>query len=156
MPDLTIDRARPTDTPALANLLAALFAIEKDFSADADRQLRGLDLLLREPEGRAAIFVARVPDHGLIGMVSAQLVISTAEGAPSVWIEDVVVSTQHRGLGVARRLLEAALDWARRHGATRAQLLADRANLPARDFYRHLDWQATQLDAWRLFLRSRT
>ncbi|MBC8006577.1 MAG: GNAT family N-acetyltransferase [Prolixibacteraceae bacterium] len=156
MPDLTIDRARPADIPALANLLATLFAIEKDFTADADRQLRGLELLLREPEERAAIFVARGPDHAVIGMVSAQLVVSTAEGASSAWIEDVVVSAPHRGLGVARRLLEAALDWASRHGATRAQLLADRANLPARDFYRHLDWKATQLDAWRLFLRART
>jgi hypothetical protein len=38
---IRIERARNTDVPALIELLAALFAIERDFSADRARQRRG-------------------------------------------------------------------------------------------------------------------
>jgi len=147
---LTIERATPADIAALSDLLAVLFTIEKDFSPDRDRQRRGLELLLRLPERQAAVFVARRADRTAIGMISAQLVISTAEGAASAWIEDVVVDAEHRGRGIARMLLEAALDWAQASGATRAQLLADRSNLPALGLYEHLGWQSTQLGAWRI------
>jgi GNAT superfamily N-acetyltransferase len=87
-------------------------------------------------------------------MASAQLVISTAEGAPSAWIEDVVVKQSLRGQGIARLLLQELLAWAQQHGATRAQLLADTTNVPALDFYRHTGWQPTQMFAWRRSLRD--
>jgi len=85
-------------------------------------------------------------------MASVQLVISTAEGAPSAWVEDVVVQEDWRGQGVGRALLEAVLDWARVRGAVRAQLLADLDNAPALAFYDRLGWQPTRLGARRLKL----
>lgn len=100
------------------------------------------------------MLVARSNDGVAVGMASAQLVISTAEGAPSAWIEDVVVQQALRGQGIARLLLEGLLDWAQRHGATRVQLLADNANTSALDFYRHIGWQPTQLSAWRRSLHD--
>ncbi|MBI3528928.1 MAG: GNAT family N-acetyltransferase [Betaproteobacteria bacterium] len=152
---IRIERARKGDVPALIELLAALFAIESDFSADRARQRRGLELLLAQPDDRAVLLVARSNDGRVVGMASAQLVISTAEGAPSAWIEDVIVQQALRGHGLARLLLRELLDWAQRHGATRAQLLADGANTPALDFYRHIGWQPTQLSAWRRSLQDR-
>ena len=157
MPDVQptrIERAHAADIPALVGLLAALFAIESDFSADHSKQRRGLELLLAQPEDRAVLLVARSHDGKAVGMTSAQLLISTAEGAASAWIEDVVVHQSSRGEGIARQLLQELLAWAQRHGATRAQLLADNANQPALDFYRHVGWQPTQLFAWRVLLRE--
>ena len=148
-----IERALEADVPALIELLAELFAIESDFSADRSKQRRGLELLLSQPDDRAVVMVARSADR-VVGMASAQLVISTAEGAASAWIEDVVVRKDLRGQGVARLLLQDLLAWAERHGATRAQLLADNANRPALDFYRHIGWQPTQLAAWRRSLQD--
>ncbi len=152
---LNIRRAGDADLPELVRLLTVLFAIEKDFHADAGKQRRGLALLLREPPDRAALLVACTQDGRPIGMVSAQRVISTAEGASSVWIEDVIVEEGWRGRGVAGRLLDAVLAWAQQQGATRAQLLADRNNLSALDFYRHLGWRPTELGAWRIALTTR-
>jgi GNAT superfamily N-acetyltransferase len=94
----------------------------------------------------------RDPKGAVVAMASAQLVVSTAEGARSAWIEDVVVADGLRGKGIGAALLAALLDWARDRGATRAQLLADRANVPALEFYRRLGWQPTQLGAWRISL----
>jgi GNAT superfamily N-acetyltransferase len=151
---IRIDRAAAADIPALIGLLDELFSIEADFSVDAAKQRRGLALLLAQPANRAAIFVARTSDGTAVGMASAQLVISTAEGAPSAWIEDVVVGKSFRGKGVAKLLLQATLRWAAQCGATRAQLLADHGNQPALDFYGHLGWRSTRLGAWRVSLRS--
>ena len=152
-PSYRIERARPQDMPALVALLDTLFAIEADFSPDRAKQQRGLELLLAQPDDRASVLVARAPNGKVIGMASAQLVISTAEGAASAWIEDVVVQESFRGQGVARLLLDGLADWASRHDATRMQLLADNANAPALAFYRRLGWQATQLGAWKKLLR---
>ena len=76
--------------------------------------------------------------------------ISTAEGAPSVWIEDVVVAQDARGKGVGRELLNGIVAWARSQGATRAQLLADRNNPAALSFYAHCGMDSTDLVALRL------
>ncbi len=151
---IRIERASDNDIPVLIELLAALFAIEGDFSADRSKQRRGLELLLAQPDDRAIVMVARTQDGTVVGMASAQLVISTAEGAPAAWIEDLVVRQSLRGQGIARLLLHEALGWAHRHGATRVQLLADNTNTPALDFYRQIGWQPTQLFAWRRFLRD--
>ena len=151
---IRIERARNADVPALIELLAALFAIESDFSADRAKQCQGLELLLAQPDDRAVLLVARSNDGRAVGMASAQLVISTAQGGPSAWIEDVVVQRALRGQGIARLLLSELLAWAQRHGATRAQLLADNANTPALDFYRHIGWEPTQLSAWRRSLHD--
>jgi ribosomal protein S18 acetylase RimI-like enzyme len=150
---IRIERAHDADVPALIDLLAELFAIESDFSADGTKQRRGLAMLLSQPENRAVVMVARSAGR-VVGMASAQLVISTAEGAASAWIEDVVVRRNLRGQGIARLLLRELLAWARRQGATRAQLLADNANQPALDFYRHIGWMPTQLSAWRCSLQD--
>ena len=146
---LRIERARDADIPAMSELLAGLFSIESDFVVDRAKQSRGLALLLAQPDDRAVMMVARSHDGSVVGMASAQLVVSTAEGAASAWIEDVIVSPARRRQGVAGRLLGELLKWAQARGATRAHLLADKANAAAHEFYLQLGWQPTQLGAWR-------
>lgn len=150
MRDATITSANESDIPELIDLLGVLFSIEQDFTPDTDKQRRGLAALLASPTGHVAI--ARDANARAVGMATAQLVISTAEGAPSAWIEDVVVREDWRGEGLGRSLLGAVLAWARGQGAVRAQLLADLDNAPALAFYDRLDWQPTRLGARRLML----
>ena len=149
-PDGRIRAATAADIPALVELLAALFTIEQDFSPDLDKQSRGLAGVIANPNGLVA--VALDDTDAVVGMSSAQLVFSTAEGAWSAWVEDVVVADQWRGRGLGRALLQHVLDWSAERGATRAQLLVDLDNPPALDFYRHLGWAETRLAARRLSL----
>ncbi len=145
---MTIRPAATADIPAMVSLLRQLFTIEEDFVFDATRQQRGLELLL----GAATALVLVAEDQGaVVGMATAQLLISTAEGAPSLFIEDVVVrpARQHRGIGSA--LLERLAEWGADRGASRMQLLADRTNDRALDFYRQKDWLQTQLICLRKF-----
>ena len=143
--------ARAADLDALVELLRALFAIEKDFSFDGARQRRGLRMLL--DSDRACLLVAE-GEAAVVGMCSGQLLVSTAEGGLSLLVEDVVVAEQWRGLGVGRLLMEAISSWAVQREATRLQLLADRNNMPALDFYHHLGWQSTQLVCLRASVPS--
>lgn len=152
---IRIEPAREADIPALIELLAGLFALESDFSVDQVKQRRGLELLLVQPEDRAIVLVARSAKGKAVAMASAQLVISTAQGTSSAWVEDVVVQQSLRGQGIGRLLLLELLSWAQRQGATRAQLLADKSNTPALAFYRHAGWQPTRLMAWRITLPDR-
>ena len=146
-----IEKATANDLTAMTDLLQVLFSIEQDFIPNPERQRTGLQQLLEDTQ-RARVLVARLPTGEVIGLCSAQLVISTAEGGYSVWIEDVIIASRYRGNGVGKALLQTALDWAAQRGATRAQLLADRENISALQFYQKLGWQETRLQAQQCFL----
>lgn len=134
------------DIDRLLPLLERLFTLEQDFQPDAEKQRRGLSLLLQSPQ--AHIVVAQSAGQ-VVGMASLQLVISTAEGAPAGWVEDVVVDPAYRGQGIGGRMLDDLAAWAQQRGATRLQLLADRDNQVAGDFYRRRSWSGTSLIALR-------
>lgn len=150
-PAINIRHAQAEDIPVLCELLQQLFSIEQDFTPDLEKQSAGLQLLLAKPE-RGAILVAQQVSGKVIGMVSAQLVISTAQGTPAAWIEDMVVETNYRGNGLGRQLLDSILTWAKAQGATRAQLLVDMDNQPAIAYYNHLGWNTTRLQARNIYL----
>lgn len=153
MDEITYSVANESDTDALAQLLVILFTIEKDFSPNLEKQLNGLHLLLQNNQ-TATIQVAKNSKGKVVGMVTAQLVISTAQGTASAWIEDMVVAPEYRGHGVGKTLLQRCLDWAKQKGATRAQLLVDIENKEALGYYEHLNWQATQLQARKILLTN--
>ncbi|MEW6427771.1 MAG: GNAT family N-acetyltransferase [Thermodesulfobacteriota bacterium] len=137
-----IRHAEPKDVDRLVELLALLFAIEKDFAVDDEKQRRGLAMLLADDRG--CIMVA--DENGTaVGMCSGQLTISTAEGGPALLIEDLVVAPEWRGHGLGRRLLDAVVGWGAARGAHRQQLLADRSNRAGLDFYENVDFLPTQL-----------
>jgi GNAT superfamily N-acetyltransferase len=149
---LHINTATLEDVPVLITLLNALFSIEQDFTPNADHQKKGLTLLIQNPQS-GVIKVLRDATGVAVGMVSAQLVISTAQGAPSAWVEDMVISEPYRAQGYGRALLQSALDWAIEKGATRAQLLVDLDNEPALGYYQHLGWAASRMGMRRLKLK---
>jgi len=137
-----IRSAEATDLDSMVSLLAVLFTIEKDFVFDEPRQRLGLVLMLENERG--CLLVAEAEGQ-VVGMCSGQLLVSTAEGALSLLIEDVVVNELWRGRGVGRLLMAAISDWASAKNVSRLQLLADLNNIPALDFYRNLGWKTTDL-----------
>jgi GNAT superfamily N-acetyltransferase len=142
----TVRTARTADIEPLVGLLGQLFSIETDFHFDPARHARGLRLLLQAArQGRARVLVAEV-DGEVVGMATVQTVVSTAEGARSGWIEDVVIHEDHRGKGLGSALTAAIERWAADSGIARLQLLADRRNRLALLFYdRHCFRQTNML-----------
>ena len=137
-----IRKATSNDIPSLIPLLQQLFTIEEDFSFDPEKQGRGLALLLQTNSG--TILVAE-KDKSIVGMVTGQLVVSTAEGRMALLIEDLVVRLSHQGQGIGPALLQGVADWGRLQGAHRMQLLSDLENSKALEFYKKQAWKRTQL-----------
>jgi ribosomal protein S18 acetylase RimI-like enzyme len=142
IPAINIRPAQLEDLAALSSLLEELFSIEEDFRFDEKKQRQGLEQML---DNQSGIVLAAEADGEVAGMCTGQLLVSTAEGGPSVLVEDVVVENPWRSRGVGKKLVQSVCQWAREQGATRIQLLADQTNLPALAFYEHLGWQRTQL-----------
>ena len=143
---ITIRHARPEDISAMACLLGQLFAIEADFAPDGQAQEQGLSLLLHQ----AACLLVADEDGVVVGMVSVQPLVSTAEGGMVGLLEDLVVDKDWRGKGIGSLLLRAALGWAQEQGLTRVQLLADKNNAKALQFYSRRSFQSTQLVCLRI------
>ena len=130
---LFIEPATTDDLPQLADLLFDLFSHEDDFIPDRDKQMRGLRLILEQPN-RGRIFVLRNQAR-IIGMINLLITISTAEGGFVLILEDLVIHKDHRGQGYGSRLLEHALGYARAKDFQRITLLTDKLEEGARSFY---------------------
>ena len=148
---ILIRRAREEDLTGLVFLLEVLFSIEKDFTFNVDKQQRGLRLLLQRPD--TAVLVAERQGR-IIGMCTAQLLISTAEGGLSALVEDVVILPAWQAQGTGKRLMEAVAEWSAFQGATRIQLLADRNNTRALGFYNRIGYRPTDLICLRKTKRA--
>lgn len=142
--DIMIRDGSPADLDELVCLLKMLFSIEKDFVFNASVQRRGLHLMVSGGNDSRCLKVAEA-GREIIGMCSAQMLISTAEGGLSALVEDLVVKPSWRGRDIGSQLLRSVEAWAGENGATRLQLLADRDNSPALKFYEDRDWQRTRM-----------
>lgn len=138
-----IRRANHSDLSSMIKLLRILFSIETDFAFDELTQQSGLEIMLGDCTNRC-IMVAEL-NQQIVGMCTAQILVSTAEGGIVALIEDLVVEDDCRGQGLGKELLLSIEGWAIARGVRRLQLLADRNNTLALDFYKKMDWKYTQL-----------
>jgi GNAT superfamily N-acetyltransferase len=149
--EILIRRAIPADIPQMCDLLSELFSLESDFSPDGLKQARGLTLLISDTSGASAVFVAE--DAGeVVGMCSAQALISTAEGGPVGLVEDLIVRGEHRGKGIGTAILAEIAVWCCAKRITRVQLLRDADNIDALRFYSGNGWCDTRLLCMRKYL----
>lgn len=142
----TIRPAINADIDTLIHLLKVLFSVEEDFIFNETLQRQGLELMLNNERG--CVLAAEMNGY-VIGMCSGQITISTAEGGPALLVEDVIVQEEYRGQGIGRRLMKEIAEWGKTKGALRHQLLADRNNTSALEFYKRLGWQITELTCLR-------
>lgn len=145
--NITVNFATTADLETLADLLAELFTLESDFRPEREKQLRGLRLILENPQ-IGQLFVLRV-DREIAGMANALITVSTAEGRSVVLLEDVIVKAAFRGRKLGRRLVEHVLNWAAAEGMPRVTLLADRDNAPALAFYERLGFAPSAMRVLR-------
>ncbi|MFM8718441.1 MAG: GNAT family N-acetyltransferase, partial [Chthoniobacterales bacterium] len=127
-----------------------LFAAEPEFTADQAKQMRGLRLILEQPN-RGRIFVLRNSSR-IIGMINLLITISTAEGGFVLLLEDLVVHADHRGQGHGGRLLKHAVDLARDKRLLRITLLTHRNDERVVEFYRRHGFVASEMLTMRLLI----
>jgi GNAT superfamily N-acetyltransferase len=134
MEDPHIEQATLEDLPQLTDLLFELFNMEGDFEPDRTRQMRGLRLILEQPN-RGRVFVLR-HNGTIFGMINLLFTISTAEGGFVILLEDVIVHGDYRGQGFGTKLLTHAIEYAKKKDFLRITLLTDRLNAQGQEFFR--------------------
>ena len=147
IPEIIIRHARISDMDELVVLLKDLFSIEDDFTFSESIQRRGLRMMICD-QGNGCVIVAE-KNQKVIGICSAQLLVSTAEGGRVALVEDMVVARHFRREGIGKRILLSIEKWASEQNAKRLQLLADQNNIPALRFYEKMDWTTTKLTCLR-------
>ena len=125
--------ANSLDADAMAALLGILFSQEADFEPNLAKQRRGLEMILANPDAGKIFCMEK--NGAVIGMVNVLFVPSIRHGGMVAWVEDVIVHPRWRGCGHGRRLLKAALQFAREARCVGAVLLTDSSNTRARAFY---------------------
>jgi GNAT superfamily N-acetyltransferase len=145
-----IEQATLEDLPQLADLLYDLFTQEADFAPNRSKQMRGLRLILEQPN-RGRIFVLR-SNGVIIGMINLLFTISTAEGGFVILLEDVVVHREYRGQGIGDKLLRHAIEYAKKKDFLRITLLTDRLNEDGQRFFKAHGFFVSNMIPMRLIL----
>jgi ribosomal protein S18 acetylase RimI-like enzyme len=94
-----------------------------------------LEELLDEPGARVLVAENEV---GLVGGVSFWIKPDLAHGDTVVEVPMLVVAEDHRRNGIGKLLMEEVRNVASDSGASQIELVATRANVTAREFYRSL------------------
>ena len=148
--NVVIEPATEADLDELSEMLGELFSQESDFRPDKEKQLRGLRLIFEQPS-RGRVFVLR-RNGAIVGMINLLFTISTAEGGFVILLEDLVVHTQYQGQGYGNRLLEHAIDFARKKNFLRITLLTDRPENVAQSFFRKHGFVDSSMIPMRLWI----
>lgn len=117
-------RARVSDALRLAELADQLGYPTS--AAEMTKRLRKL-----KPASQNALFVAESPGAGVVGWTHVS-VTHLVEVGTRAELNGLIVAEGHRSLGAGARLLEAAEDWARKHGcpsmSVRSNVIRERAH----------------------------
>lgn len=99
---------------------------------DADRARATLRELTDSPDSE--VLVAEL-DGEVIGLCTVYRDIHSVRFGQRAWVEDLSVAPGRRSLGVGKRLLDAAMDWARAQGASHLELDSSTTRVDAHRFY---------------------
>jgi len=82
-----------------------------------------------------AVVLVAVAEGAFAGLCTAYDDIESVRFGRRVWVEDLAVDPQWRSLGIGKRLLDQAKEWARARGATHLELDSGIARTDAHRFY---------------------
>lgn len=147
----TIRPATRADVATLFGLVRQLAKYEKLLhEVVADEALFAQHLFGERPA--AEVLIAE-RDARPVGFALFFPTFSTFLGRPGIWLEDLFVVPEARGLGIGKALLRRVAELARERGAGRLEWTVLDWNEPAISFYRSLG--AVPMDEWTTYRLTR-
>ena len=142
--------ARDSDVPAIVALIKDLATYEREPDAVKITVAQLQTVLFGEPPAAYAL-VAEVEGQ-VAGFALYFLNFSTWEGVSGIYLEDLFVQPEHRGLGLGQALLNGLAEIAVRRGYARVEWSVLNWNQPAIDFYRRMG--AVAMEEWTVYRLS--
>ncbi len=130
-----VREATVEDAAEIYGLMVELAETVGDTPPPEEAVRERLKELLEEP--RACVLVAE-GGNGVVGAASLWIKPDLAHGDAVVEVPMLAVAEDHRREGVGRLLMDEVRSVAARNGTTLIELVATRANVAAREFYRSL------------------
>lgn len=148
----TLRPAAPTDVPVIVQLIRELAAYEKLLDqVVATEELIALALFGSNP--KAQVIIAEVGTV-IAGFALYFPTFSTFLARPGLYLEDLYVRPQYRGMGIGKAVLSELAQIARADGCLRLEWSVLNWNQSAIDFYRRLG--AKPQDDWTVYRLSGT
>jgi ribosomal protein S18 acetylase RimI-like enzyme len=131
--DLAVRRGEPTDAETIGRLL-------DEFCREFDEPTPGPDAIARRigdllAADQVTVLLGGAGPHGLVVLRFRPALYSDALDC---YVEELYVTAEHRRRGLGRRLMEAAIELARRDGATHVELGTGEDDIAARALYERL------------------
>jgi ribosomal protein S18 acetylase RimI-like enzyme len=149
-----VRRATPADLPGIGRLGALLVKEHYDFDPQ-----RFLAARLGTPEGYASFMSAQLEDEDKAVLVADDngdmigYAYAAVEGydymalrGPAGVLHDIIVGPEHRGRGVGRLLLDAALEFFRSRGVPRVVLSTAEQNEAAQQLFAKMGFRRTMIE----------
>ena len=127
--------AAPEDEEAALDLIEELFEAP-GVRAPGYTEERGRAGFKYAVHDRDADVLLAVDGERVVGLASVYADILSIRYGPRCWLQDLVVTSSHRGRGVGARLIGAASEWARERGCTHLELASGDGRKDAHRFYR--------------------
>jgi GNAT superfamily N-acetyltransferase len=142
---ITIRPATPEDVPRILAFIRALAAYERAPQAVTATE----EGLMRDGFGPNPFYSCLIADYDgqPAGFALYFFNYSTWMGRPGIYLEDIFVQPEYRGLGIGKALLKQVAAVAMEKGCPRLQWEVLDWNTPAIEFYRAMG--AEFLDEWR-------
>ena len=126
----------------IADMLAQLTTREYPFG---EQELRAI-----VEDTASKLFIMR-DDERIMGMLT--LGHYTSPTGRKVWVEDVVVSTEYRGEGLGRRLINHAIEYCRENlSPCTLMLTSNPARVAANELYRTSGFEPKQTNVYKMTL----
>jgi len=156
--ETVIRQATPADVSLILRFIRAL----AEFERAPDAVTATEEGLLRDGFGPNPFYFCLIAEHGdrPAGFAFYFFNYSTWVGRPGIYLEDLFVHPEFRGLGIGKALLQRVAAIAVEKGCRRMQWEVLDWNTPAIDFYRALgaefldEWRNVRLDGEALFRLS--
>ena len=133
--DAEIRAARPDEVENVVELYEWLFEPPGRRPPAWDAKRAAVALRHAIDSHDSVVLIAEAEDGELIGICTAYQDLHSVRFGYRAWVEDLAVHPDRRSQEVGRRLLGAAMDWARARGATHLELDTAERRTDAQRFY---------------------
>lgn len=140
----------------ISPVVGRLVELTPDAEADISRLLAQLTDEASADSARISEMLALPHCHLLVARAGARIVgmasvcIYTIPTGRRAWIEDVVVDARWRGRGIATRLVERAIDQARRVSPCTVMLTSRPSRVAANRLYRHMGFGSKETNVYKI------
>lgn len=145
--NLLIRRAEKQDIPYILQMIRELAEYEKLLHEVVTTEKHLEDVIFGK-EKFVEVLIAEF-NNEIAGQTIFFKNFSTFVGRPGLYIEDLYVKPQYRGLGIGKALLNEVIKMAKEHNFGRVEWVVLDWNKPAIDFYKSIG--AKPLDEWTIF-----